>query len=116
MRMIGLVAGAHAKWRGRVKVCTLPDYPGDDEKWAKALARKFDAKKTVVGSANALVRKWGQKAGFEIDAAPLFRRNEWMGVRIRARVRAGKRWENLVPAPLKEWMKKKGVEIIRMAR
>ncbi|MDE1798229.1 MAG: hypothetical protein KGH63_02385, partial [Candidatus Micrarchaeota archaeon] len=111
-RLIGTMARAKPKWKGRVRVHALPDFPGDDEKWTRALGRKFSPLAFSVGSANAWVRRCAKKAGFEIDPAPLFRRHEWVGTQIRARVRAGKKWAHLVPLPLREWMEKKGARII----
>lgn len=113
MRTIRMVVAAHPGWSRRIQIRTLPDYPGNDEKWAKQLARRFDSTHTVVGSANSLVRRLSKKAGFEIDPAPLFRRMSWQGKTIRRLVRAGKKWDARVPLALKGWMKEKGAKIIR---
>lgn len=111
-KMIIRVIGSHAGWRGRVNVRTMPDCPGDDGRWTRALARRFDATQAVVASANALVRRLGKKAGFALDPSPLFGRMRWEGRTIRRLARAGKRWEDRVPAALKKWMRGKGARIL----
>jgi len=97
---------------GRYWIVPVPDAPMHSV-WVPmvlAYCPSFD----VVYSNEPLTRRLFLEAGFEVRPIPFFKRELYSATEIRRRMLRGEPWEDLVPAPVVEYIKAiRGVERLR---
>ena len=76
----------------------------------RSMSPAFD----VAFSNNPLVVQLFREAGVEVRGSPMYNRDELEGTELRERMRAGDRWEHLVPDPVAEVVRDvDGIERLR---
>lgn len=96
----------------KVFLIPIPDI-GEHSIWVsrvKSLCPKFD----VVYTNNPLVKRLFEDEGYPVKQLELYHRDLEMGTRIRRMILEGEPWEDLVPKPVADFIKKiGGVERIK---
>ena len=106
-----VVAGFPARLRAKVSFAALPDQ-ATNSAWVCRLYARWPPAEFAIASANPLVRRLLQKAGYALDASPLFRRREWEGAKIRTRIRRKEEASARLPPAIGAWMDQKGKQIV----
>ena len=92
----------------KCRVLTLTDV-NDNAKWAAHVDRNvphYD----IVYSNNPLVRRLLKAAGKTVRAVPFFKKRKYEGMKIRAIMKAGKKWQDRVPDKVRLVLDKLGWE------
>ena len=97
---------------GRYWIVPVPDAPMHSVWVSMVLA--YCPRFSVVFSNEPLTRRLFLEAGFEVRPIPFFKRELFSATEIRRRMLAGEPWEELVPAPVADYIKAiGGVERLR---